>query len=214
MTPNTPLAVTERAALADALDGAGPGAPTLCAGWTTSDLAAHLVIREGRPLVGLSRLVPPLSARAEKALREVAAGDYRLLVRRFRTGPPALSPFRIGRLDAAANGVEYFVHHEDVRRATPGGSAPRPLPDAVQDQLWDRLGLLSRLGYRRSPVAVELVTPDGRRRQAHGSGPGVQIRGLPAELLLYSAGRRAVAEVTLDGDPSAVRQLAGLTLRM
>jgi uncharacterized protein (TIGR03083 family) len=42
------LARAERAALCDLFDEVGPDAPTLCAGWTTRDLAAHLVIRERR----------------------------------------------------------------------------------------------------------------------------------------------------------------------
>ena len=39
----------ERRALCELLDETGPDAPTLCEGWTTGDLAAHLVLRERRP---------------------------------------------------------------------------------------------------------------------------------------------------------------------
>ena len=39
----------ERLALCALLDETGPDAPTLCEGWTTGDLAAHLVLRERRP---------------------------------------------------------------------------------------------------------------------------------------------------------------------
>ena len=39
----------ERLALCALLDKSGPDAPTLCEGWTTGDLAAHLVLREHRP---------------------------------------------------------------------------------------------------------------------------------------------------------------------
>ncbi|HWM99593.1 MAG TPA: maleylpyruvate isomerase family mycothiol-dependent enzyme, partial [Streptosporangiaceae bacterium] len=38
----------ERSALCALLDKTGPDAPTLCEGWTTGDLAAHLVLRERR----------------------------------------------------------------------------------------------------------------------------------------------------------------------
>nr|BFE88977.1 hypothetical protein GCM10020093_115780 [Planobispora longispora] len=38
----------ERAALSDLFARLGPDAPTLCEGWTTFDLAAHLVLRERR----------------------------------------------------------------------------------------------------------------------------------------------------------------------
>ena len=40
---------TERADLAQTLLAAGPGAPTLCAGWQTQHLAAHLVLRDRTP---------------------------------------------------------------------------------------------------------------------------------------------------------------------
>ena len=51
----------ERAALADALTAAGPHRPTLCDGWTTTELAAHLVTRERRPDVTVSVMLPGLS---------------------------------------------------------------------------------------------------------------------------------------------------------
>ncbi|MGJ4074519.1 maleylpyruvate isomerase N-terminal domain-containing protein [Corynebacterium macclintockiae] len=40
---------SEREALANLLQQSGPDAPTLCEGWSTRDLAVHLVIREYRP---------------------------------------------------------------------------------------------------------------------------------------------------------------------
>jgi uncharacterized protein (TIGR03083 family) len=39
------LAQEERNELCDLMLETGPDAPTLCEGWTTRDLAAHLVIR-------------------------------------------------------------------------------------------------------------------------------------------------------------------------
>lgn len=39
------LATTERSAICDAFLAAGPDRPTLCAGWTTRDLLAHLLVR-------------------------------------------------------------------------------------------------------------------------------------------------------------------------
>ncbi len=43
------FAKRERLLLADLLETAGPDAPTLCEGWRTRDLAAHVVVRERRP---------------------------------------------------------------------------------------------------------------------------------------------------------------------
>src|SRR3954452_12509995 len=56
MSSSSPSFTTrERRELADLLDRLGPGAPTLCEGWDTAHLAAHLVVRERRPdaMVGL-----------------------------------------------------------------------------------------------------------------------------------------------------------------
>ena len=43
---SAPIDVRERLELCDLLLELGPDAPTLCEGWTTADLAAHLVLRE------------------------------------------------------------------------------------------------------------------------------------------------------------------------
>ncbi|MFM7872077.1 MAG: maleylpyruvate isomerase N-terminal domain-containing protein, partial [Actinomycetota bacterium] len=40
---------TERDLICDLFTNFGPDAPTLCAGWTTRDLAAHIAVRERRP---------------------------------------------------------------------------------------------------------------------------------------------------------------------
>lgn len=45
----TAFARSERLALCETLRAVGPDAPTLCEGWLTRDLAAHLVLRESRP---------------------------------------------------------------------------------------------------------------------------------------------------------------------
>jgi uncharacterized protein (TIGR03083 family) len=42
---STSLLRKERQALCDTLTELGPDAPTLCEGWTTADLAAHLMVR-------------------------------------------------------------------------------------------------------------------------------------------------------------------------
>ncbi len=40
----------ERRAICAVLTELGPARPTLCQGWQTADLAAHLVLRERRPM--------------------------------------------------------------------------------------------------------------------------------------------------------------------
>ena len=48
----TDVLLKERAALCDTLAAVGAEAPTLCEGWLTADLAAHLLAREKRPDAG------------------------------------------------------------------------------------------------------------------------------------------------------------------
>jgi len=59
------VARRERAALVETLLGAGPDAPTLCEGWRTRDLAAHLVIREHRLDAAPGILIPLFAGRSK-----------------------------------------------------------------------------------------------------------------------------------------------------
>jgi uncharacterized protein (TIGR03085 family) len=111
----------ERLALAALLEETGPGAPTLCTGWRTGDLAAHLVLRERRPDAAAGVLGGPLAGHTARVQRRLGERmTYAQLVQAFRNGPPRLSPLALPGMDEKANTVEYFVHYEDVRRAQPG----------------------------------------------------------------------------------------------
>jgi uncharacterized protein (TIGR03085 family) len=123
----------------------------------------------------------------------------------FRAGPPAWSPYRIEHVNEVANGAEFFVHHEDVRRGEPGW-APRPPDPARDDALWTLLGRAGRWLYRGSPVGVVLRRPDGAQ-QVVKTGPGaVTVVGEPGELLLHAFGRDAV-RVDVEGAPADVEAL-------
>ncbi|MDQ6739627.1 MAG: TIGR03085 family protein, partial [Actinomycetota bacterium] len=50
-----------REVLAETLLAAGPDAATLCAGWRTQHLAAHLYLRERNARVGLGLLIKAFS---------------------------------------------------------------------------------------------------------------------------------------------------------
>ena len=191
---------SERQLLCDELERLGPDAPTLCEGWATRDLAAHLHVREGRPDVGIGEFIPLLADRLGRERGRLAQGDYAALVARVRAGAPRWNPMSHPRVDEVANLVEYFVHHEDVRRAQPGW-APRELPEDLQRALWGALRRVARLMFRRSPAGVVLVAPGiGRHAaklpDAHGT---VIVRGAPAELVLFAYGRADHAEVELEG---------------
>ncbi|MPY10981.1 TIGR03085 family metal-binding protein [Arthrobacter bussei] len=200
-----------REVLAETLLAAGPDAPTLCEGWHTRDLAAHLYLREHKPALGLGMVVKRFAPITERATRETAerAGSpagYEALVRRFLAGPPALSPMRLNAVDKSANLIEYFVHTEDVRRA---GSrwAPRALDEDYANALWEELVKRAAILYRGVDLGIVLVRPDGPRHVAKRAPVSVAIVGEPGELLMHAHGRRAQALVTFEGRPDAVALL-------
>ncbi|MDN5790696.1 MAG: TIGR03085 family metal-binding protein [Micrococcales bacterium] len=201
-------AQSERLLLCDELERLGPDAPTLCEGWDTRDLAAHLVIREGRPDLAIGSFVPFFAGRLEREQRSMARDDYPALVARIRAGAPWWNPMSLGKIDELANLVEYFVHHEDIRRAQPGWT-PRDLPEGLQEALWDSLRRMSRLLFRSAPTGVVLIA-EGRGRHA-AKAPGahgtVVVRGLAAELVLFAYGRGRQATVELEGADEDVRLL-------
>lgn len=203
MSASSP-AQRERRELAELLLETGPDAPTLCAGWTTRDLAAHLVVRESRPDAAPGILLPPLAGWTNRVQSAVAAQPYPELVRKVRTGPPTLSVFSIPGMDSAGNLVEYFVHHEDVRRGAEGW-APRDLPADLADGLWGRLSSMSRLLFRRVPCGVVLERTDGTGGTitAKKGTPHVTVRGTAGELVMRAYGRTA-ARVDVAGDPECV----------
>jgi uncharacterized protein (TIGR03085 family) len=206
----TNFARTERQALSDLMLEVGPDAPTLCEGWDTADLAAHLVIRERRPDSAIGIVVKPLEGWTERVRASTRKGnDFAHLVDQVRSGPPAWSPVRfVPGVDAVTNTVEFFVHHEDVRRAQPGW-APRVLDPALEDVLWSRLARGARLLLRSSPVSLTLVTDDGRSTVAKGDGSAVTARGKPSELTLLAFGRAPEIRVEFEGADDDVRALVG-----
>ncbi|MFJ3621397.1 TIGR03085 family metal-binding protein [Streptomyces iakyrus] len=196
----------ERLLLADLLETAGPDAPTLCEGWTTRDLAAHVVVRERRPDAAGGMLIKQLAPRLDKVMAEYTDKPYEELIQLIRTGPPRFSPFSLKPVDEASNIIEFYVHAEDVRRAQPDWS-PRDLDPVFQDALWSRLERTARLMGRGVPTGLVLRRPDGQTAVAHRGTPVVTVTGEPSELVLFSYGRQSAAKVDLDGDENAIAKL-------
>ncbi|GAC1328621.1 MAG: TIGR03085 family metal-binding protein [Mycobacteriales bacterium] len=205
------LAQSERLALCDLLDELGPGAPTLCAGWQTAELAAHLVVRDRNPVAIAGAIAPrgPLAAYAEKAThRQRDTVAFPELVSMLRAGPPWFGPFALPGPREWFNVHEFFIHHEDVRR--PAGHGPRSLGADLDEALWRRLKRLAP-GLVRAPagIGVELVRPDGATVRAGRGEAQVRVSGPIGELVLYTFGRRTAAAVQVSGDPAAVIRLQG-----
>jgi len=200
------LAQAERSALCDLLVEVGPGHPTLCEGWTSADLAAHLVVRERKPLAAAGILGGPLQGHGERVRQKIRDHTpYAQLVERVRSGPPPwLRP-----VDGAMNLSEFFIHHEDVRRGT-GSTEPRSAADVaeLEGRLWAMQGRRTKFLTRRLED-VDLTLDDDRGEAKHiggGSRP-VTLRGRPGELVLFLSGRRDAARVELEGEPAAVEEL-------
>lgn len=196
----------ERLLLADLLEASGPDAPTLCEGWNTRDLAAHVVVRERRPDAAGGTLIKQLAPRLDRVMAEFTEKPYEELIQLIRTGPPRFSPFALKQIDEAANTVEFYVHTEDVRRAQPDWT-PRELDPVFQDALWSRLERTARLVGRSVPTGLVLRRPDGQTAVAHRGTPVVTVTGEPSELLMFTYGRLNEADVELEGDKAAIAKL-------
>ena len=225
----TPFARVERRAFCDTALAAGAEAPTRCGDWDVGTLVAHLLVRERTALGAAGLFVPPLEPLTERAMRRWSRRAFTANLARLRR--PGVSPAAVPALDRIVNTLEFFVHHEDVRRAGDGGP-PRSLPPRARQDLWLALrvigGTLVRgagmpVALRRTdphvvssssrpaddgdPAATAVLRPVGRR-----GGAPVTVVGDTGELVLFCYGRGDVADVRLEGDEVSVRRLrnAGL----
>lgn len=224
----TRYAQKERRELATLLGDVGEEAPTLCEGWNTYDLAAHLVARERRLDAGPGLLLPAAAGYTDAVRKRVrATHEYRELVELIRSGPPIWNPMRIEAIDEAVNIVEFFVHHEDVRRAQSSWT-PRDLERDMEQAIWKQLRRFAPRLVKAAPCGVmlqaagidELVVSDvpettprpANELIAKQGSPGVTISGLPSELALYCYGRAGAARVQQLGDESTLAALRGANL--
>ncbi len=206
------MARTERDLLCDDALERGSDAPTLCEGWDVKDLVVHLLLREGNLLAAAGAFVSPLSGLTERAGERLGKRDFAVLVERLRGGPPVWSPLTVPALDGMVNTLEYFVHHEDIRRAGPQWQ-PRELPSWQQNLLWKQVALVGRGTSRRTGVGVAMARTDtGEEKRLAGGEPLVVVRGLPSEVTMFLYGRKDHAQIELDGPPDAVRAVRGSEL--
>jgi uncharacterized protein (TIGR03085 family) len=203
MTPN--LAQQERQTLCDLFVERGPAAPTLCEGWLTADLAAHLVVRERRPDSGPGLVWPPLAGYTDKVRRAVRdRTPWEKLVETVRRGPPLL----LRPVDGPMNTVELFIHVEDVRRAQEDWE-PRSISPELAEALWARVG---PGGMAKKVAATVVITSPGRDDKERGTGPRLTLTGDPGELILFGAGRQGASRVEISGDPVLAAQLRAASL--
>ena len=199
------LAQEERRTLCDLFVERGPDAPTLCEGWNTADLAAHLVARERRPDSGPGIVWPPLADYTDRVRRAVRdRTPWEKLVETVRRGPPLLlRPF-----DGPMNTIEFFIHVEDVRRAQAGWE-PRQIPPELDDALWARLG---PGGMAKKVHVTIVISAPGRAEKEGGNGPRLTLSGDPGELTMFGAGRQRAANVEISGDQALADELRAASL--
>ncbi|MGH9096400.1 MAG: maleylpyruvate isomerase family mycothiol-dependent enzyme [Acidimicrobiales bacterium] len=208
----------EWADLYDTLASSGPEAPTLCGGWTTSVLAAHVVATQkgrGIPvflafvtgLIAITTLGPlrPVAQRQFGRLmdHELARG-YPALLRELHRGPPLTYQFPGF---AWVRLWEIWIHHEDVRRAN--GGSPRQSAPKVESILWRMVAMIGiTQGRRFGSNGVVARSSNRRAIRLHCGSPEVHIVGAPGEVLLFLNGRKKTAAVQLEGPAHAVSEVA------
>ena len=197
----------ERAALCDTLERLGPDAPTLCEGWMTADLAAHLVVRERNPLAGPGIVLGgPFASYTASAMEKEKNKGYGVLLATLRGGPPGYVKAAM----AAVNVNENWIHHEDARRAN--GDGPRPEDPDVAAIMTNNAKRMGKFVTRRlKPCGLALELPDEMLILRAGH-PTAVMRGAIGECALYLSGRRGAAVVTLEGDPAAIDTLRTVKL--
>ena len=188
----------EQQDLVTALRRAGPDAPTLCEGWRTRHLAAHLYLRLHRPWRMAAGILPGVADADAHTLRmgdeHAGPGDYEQLLDDFLAQPARFNP--MGVAGDAMHLLEYVVHHEDVRRAG-GSDEPRILARGQRAALWRQVRRMGRLTQARQPHGVVLVVPDGPRAVVRQGRRSIAVCGDEVELSLYLTGRTEHADVEL-----------------
>jgi uncharacterized protein (TIGR03085 family) len=200
-----PLVRRERHALCDTALELGPDVPTLCGGWTARDLVAHLLVRENS-LAAAGISFAPMAGLTERAMAKAGRAPFPEMVETLYD--PGITPYRLPGVERLTNTLEYFVHHEDLRRAQPGWE-PRELPAADEDDLWKLLPGSAKLATRKVGVPIVVRRSDRPGQEAtvrKGSDP-VVVTGRPSELVLFFFGRDQLHEVTFDGPTEAMTRL-------
>ncbi len=203
------LAADERRRLCDLALELGPAAPTLCGDWTVQELLAHLLVRERSPFaVGI--VIKPLQGLTESAMRRAEKPGLESMVRRLRS--TRYTAIWLPVVDRILNTMEFFVHHEDIRRAQPSWQ-PRDLTAYEQGQVWGGLKVTGK-GLARSagvPVSVRRADKGSTAVLVGGTDP-VTVTGLPSELTMFVYGRAQHHDLVFEGPSEAVKALKAASL--
>ena len=189
----TNWAFHERRHLVQLMRDLGPDAPTLCEGWTTKDLAAHIAIRERRPDAALGIIAKAAAKHTNNVMATYTSKPWKELLHLVEEGAPIWNPLGLPNLDSAVNLFEMFVHHEDVRRALPEWKQ-RSLHAELEEALWKRMASSGKLMWRRAKVGIVLDNGTSQIvvKGSPSNGHTVMISGSTSDLVLQTYGRKAV----------------------
>jgi uncharacterized protein (TIGR03085 family) len=136
---------------------------------------------------------------------QLAAGDYAKLVEQVRN-PAWWVPARLDAVEEAMNLGEFLIHHEDVRRAAPGWQ-PRELDSRYAEALFRRAKGTAKLVARRFPATLVVTSPGYGEFTAGKGGERVDVKGAPAELMFFLAGRQRATLVDVSGPDELVARV-------
>jgi uncharacterized protein (TIGR03085 family) len=182
-----------------------PDAPTLCAGWTAHDLAAHLWGLNHAVLQPVTETLGPAPVADRLRERVISRWSYQELLRRLTEGPSSFRWMPADVLEGHRHALgEWYIHGEDVRRVHDLPADPGD--DTLQEALWRRLLVAAPQLKRRE--CLEFRRPDGVTHRIGSGSPTHTITGRPSELLLWAYGRTAVADVVVAGLPAPCRDVS------
>lgn len=204
------LARRERHALCDLALVLGEDAPTLSGDWTAKELVTHLLLREHSPIGAPGLVIGPLSHLTDREMERIGRKDFTVLVESVRKR--GFTPFAIPVVDRAVNTLEYYVHHEDLRRAQPGWT-PRELDRADESALWSALRVFGRGLVRPAGVPVRIRRTDtGAEATLRGGADPAVLAGMPSEIVMFLYGRDQHRGLSFTGPDAHIERLrsAGL----
>lgn len=202
---NPSLARRERLELCTLALALGEDAPTLCGDWDVKDLVVHLLVRERSPVGAAGIAIPALAWLTDREMARVRRQDFAVLVERLRR--PGLTPYALPPVERLFNTLEYFVHHEDLRRAQPDWE-PRTLSSDDETRLWRAISVAGKGLVRPAEVPVTIRRSDtGAASTLRGGADPVVVTGLPSELAFGLFGRDQVRGLEFAGPADRVSRL-------
>ena len=100
-------------------------------------------------------------------------------------------------MDVLTNTGEFYVHHEDIRRARKGWEPRNILPE-LEAQLWNVCKPLAHSPSMRNEGPLIVRAPGNGELHVGNTDEGAAVlEGKPSELVMYLFGRKDHAQVSL-----------------